>query len=69
MLAGVKDGLKLGLRIPIWAVCFFYVEEAVDDLRDTRDFGSTVVAGLTVSCIFSIKSKAGKLKEDTEISP
>ncbi len=58
MLAGVKDGFKLGLRLPIWAACFFYVEEAVDDWRDTRDFFSTVVASLTVSGLFSIKSES-----------
>ncbi|KAL8811678.1 MAG: hypothetical protein Q9223_001481 [Gallowayella weberi] len=57
MLAGVKSGLKLGFRIPIWAALFFYVEEAIDDFRDTRDFASTVVAGLTVSGIFSVKNR------------
>ncbi|KAL8808208.1 MAG: hypothetical protein Q9182_000272 [Xanthomendoza sp. 2 TL-2023] len=55
--AGVRNGVRLGLRIPIWAALFFYVEEAIDDFRDTRDFGSTVVASLTVCGVFSVKNR------------
>lgn len=53
MLGGVKEGLKMGSKIAFWAGGFFLVEEAVDRLRDTKDFLSTIVAGLSVSGGFS----------------
>ena len=58
MFEGLKPGFKLGVRLSAWAACFLYVEEAVDDARNKRDFFSTVVASLTVSGIFSIKSQS-----------
>lgn len=58
MLEGVKAGFKLGARLSVWAACFFYVEEVVDDARNRRDFFSTVVASLTVSGVFSVKSQS-----------
>ncbi|KAL8680310.1 MAG: hypothetical protein Q9186_003492 [Xanthomendoza sp. 1 TL-2023] len=57
MFSGINEGFKLGLRIPVWTALFFYIEEAIDDFRDTRDFASTVAASLTVSGVFSIKNQ------------
>ena len=58
MFEGIKTGFTLGARLSAWAACFFYLEELVDDTRNRRDFFSTVVASLTVSGIFSIKSES-----------
>ena len=53
MLGGIKEGTKMGYRISFWTGSFFLVEEAVDQLRGTKDFLSTVVAGLSISGGFS----------------
>ena len=60
MVGGIKEGLKLGSRVAIWAGLFFYFEEIVDQMRAQRDALSTVVAGLTVAGIFSVKSKSSR---------
>lgn len=56
MLAAVKGGLKMGPRLAGWAGSFFFLEEAIDHLRGSRNCVSTVIAGLTLSGIFSIKN-------------
>ena len=53
MLGGTKEGLKMGSKIGFWAGAFFVVEEAVDDWRGSKDFLSTVVAGVTIAAGFS----------------
>ena len=53
MLGGIKEGMKMGFKLSFWAGSFFLVEEAVDQLRGTKDFLSTVVAGLSISGAFS----------------
>ena len=53
MLGGIKEGMKMGLKISFWTGAFFLIEEAVDRLRGTKDFISTVVAGLSISGGFS----------------
>ena len=53
MLGGIKEGMKMGFKISFWAGSFFLIEEAVDRLRGTKDFLSTVVAGLSISGGFS----------------
>jgi hypothetical protein len=53
MLGGIKEGMKMGSKIAFWAGSFFLVEEAVDQMRGTKDFLSTVVAGLSISGGFS----------------
>ena len=53
MLGGIKEGLKMGTKVGFWAGGFFLVEEAVDRKRRTKDFLSTVVAGLTTAGAFS----------------
>ena len=53
MLGGTKEGLKMGSKIGFWAGAFFVVEEAVDDWRGSKDFLSTVVAGMTIAAGFS----------------
>ena len=57
MLGGIKEGLKMGSKIAFWGGGFFLVEEAVDRLRGTKDFMSTLVAGLSVSGGFSAWSR------------
>ncbi|KAL8730972.1 MAG: hypothetical protein Q9181_004485 [Wetmoreana brouardii] len=54
MFAGLKEGAKLGLRLPGWAFGFIFIEDAIDTRRGTKDFMSTVVAGLTLSGLFSL---------------
>ncbi|CAD6577444.1 MAG: hypothetical protein ASARMPREDX12_008350 [Alectoria sarmentosa] len=53
MLGGIKEGLKMGAKVGFWAGSFFVVEEAVDEWRGTKDFLSTVVAGMTLAAGFS----------------
>lgn len=53
MLGGVKEGFKMGSKIAFWAGGFFLVEEAMDRLRGTKDFVSTIFAGLSISGGFS----------------
>ncbi len=57
MLGGVKEGLKMGSKVAFWAGGFFMVEEAVDRLRGTKDFISTLVAGVGVAGGFSAWSE------------
>jgi len=56
-LGGVKEGLRMGVRIGGWVAAFVVIEEAVDGLRYGRgkggDFFSTVVAGVGVAGGFS----------------
>ena len=69
MLGGIKEGMKMGSKIAFWAGSFFLVEEAVDQMRGTKDFLSTVVAGLSISGGFSAWStyprKGAVLRSDT----
>ena len=58
MLGGVKEGLKMGSKVAFWGGGFFVVEEAIDRLRGTKDFLSTVVASLSISGGFSAWSMA-----------
>ena len=53
MLASIKEGLKMGSKIGFWAGSFFVIEEAVDRTRGTKDFLSTVIAGVAVAAGFS----------------
>ena len=53
MLGGIKEGLKMGSKIGFWAGSFFVIEEAVDEWRGTKDFLSTVVAGMSIAAGFS----------------
>lgn len=55
-LGGVKEGLKMGLKIGFWTAGFFGIEEVFDQYRGTKDFLNTVVASLTVAGGFSLWS-------------
>ncbi|KAL8701720.1 MAG: hypothetical protein Q9201_004752 [Fulgogasparrea decipioides] len=55
MYASMKEGAKLGLRLPGWALGFIFIEDAIDNRRGTKDFLSTVIAGLTLSGLFSLR--------------
>ena len=52
-LGGIKEGLKMGFKIGFWGGSFFAIEEAVDRWRGTKDFLSTVVAGMSIAAGFS----------------
>ncbi|KAI9672333.1 MAG: hypothetical protein M1817_003355 [Caeruleum heppii] len=54
MLGGVKEGFRMGFRMGFWGGALFTVQEAVDRIRGTKDFASTVVAGLGVAGGFSL---------------
>lgn len=55
VVGGVKDGMKLGFKLGAGAFAFCLFEETVDYARDdTRDFLSTVTAGLSFSGIYSL---------------
>ena len=57
MLGGIKEGVKMGSKVAFWAGSFFLVEEAVDHLRGSKDFMSTLIAGLSISGGFSAWSE------------
>lgn len=57
MLAGLKEGFKMGPKVALWGGGFFVVEEAVDISRGKEDFVSTAVAGLAIAGGFSIWSE------------
>lgn len=55
IVGGVKDGMKLGLKLGAGAMAFCLFEETVDYARHyRRDFLSTVIAGLSFSGIYSL---------------
>jgi len=54
---GVKEGLKMGVKISAWVTAFFWIEDCWDEVRDQKDFLNTVVASLTVAGGFSLWSK------------
>lgn len=62
MLGGVREGLRMGVKLSVWVSGFFMCEEAIDRARglgDSRgDFGSTVVAGLGTAGAWSLWSKS-----------
>lgn len=53
MLQAPKSGLKLGAKMSLLIAGFYVVEEAVDELREQRDFLSTTIAGLSVGGVYS----------------
>jgi hypothetical protein len=54
---GIKEGLKMGVKISAWAAAFFYVEDCWDEIRGEKDFLNTVVASLSVAGGFSLWSR------------
>ncbi|KAI9883451.1 MAG: hypothetical protein M1823_004785 [Watsoniomyces obsoletus] len=54
MFGGITQGLKTAGRFGAFVGGFYTVEEAVDRLRGTKDFMSTVVAGLGIAGAFSV---------------
>src|SRR5271168_3181938 len=54
---GVKEGLKMGVRISAWVAAFFYIEDCWDEVRGEKDFLNTVVASLSVAGGFSLWSR------------
>ena len=55
IIGGVKDGIKMGLVIAGSAVLFLGIEDIVDQVRGgTKDVASTLVAGGTVSGLWSL---------------
>lgn len=59
---GIKEGIKMGAKVSLWAGSFFVVEEIVDQLRETKDFVSTAVAGLTIAGAFSTWSTSSLMR-------
>ncbi|PGG95667.1 hypothetical protein GX51_08182 [Blastomyces parvus] len=55
LVGGVKDGMKMGMKLGAGAFTFCLFEETVDHARHgRRDFLSTVTAGLTFSGLYSL---------------
>lgn len=53
---GVKEGLKMGLKVSVWTTAMFAVESMYDHHRQNKDFVNTVMASLTVAGGFSLWS-------------
>ena len=62
MLGGIQEGFKMGSKVAFWGGGFFVVEEAIDRLRGTKDFLSTLIAGLSISGGFSAWSEYRECK-------
>jgi hypothetical protein len=54
---GVKEGIKMGAKVSVWTIGFFYIEDMFDRYRGTKDFINTVIASLSVAGAFSAWSK------------
>ncbi|KAL1652087.1 hypothetical protein SLS58_000211 [Diplodia intermedia] len=58
MLGGVRESLRMGVRLSVWVGGFFMCEEAIDRIRglgrSRGDFCSTVVAGLGTAGAWSL---------------
>lgn len=63
MLGGLREGLRMGFKVSFWAGSFMWIEEAVDRIRGTKDFVSSVVAGLSTAGAFSAWSERWSLHE------
>ncbi|KKZ63945.1 hypothetical protein EMCG_01756 [[Emmonsia] crescens] len=58
LVGGVKDGMKMGVKLGTGAFTFCLFEEIVDHARHGRqDFLSTVTAGLTFSGVYSLLAR------------
>lgn len=57
-LGGVKEGLKMGIKLSFWTAAAFSVEEMFDRYRGQKDFVNTVLASLTVAGGFSLWSES-----------
>lgn len=67
MLGGIVEGAKMGAKLGLLVGGFFTVEEAVDRVRGTKDFLSTVVAGGGISGMFSLWSQCCFPPEDGRV--
>lgn len=63
MLGGLKEGFKMGSKVSFWAGSFMWIEEAVDRIRGSKDFVSSVVAGLSTAGAFSAWSEKWTMNE------
>lgn len=56
MFGGVKEGLKMGLKMSVWTGLFFWIEDCWDEVRGEKDFLNTLVASASVAGGFSLWS-------------
>ncbi|KAF2840894.1 hypothetical protein M501DRAFT_1023243 [Patellaria atrata CBS 101060] len=59
-LGAVREGALMGIKVGIWTLLFFTIEEAVDRLREglgEKDAVNTVCAGLGSAGAFSLWNK------------
>lgn len=54
---GVKEGIRMGLKVSVWTAAMLAVENMYDQHRQSKDIISTVMASLTVAGGFSLWSK------------
>lgn len=53
---GLKEGVKMGLKVSFWTTAIFFIENLYDEYRQSKDFLNTVMASLTVAGGFSLRS-------------
>jgi hypothetical protein len=56
---GVKEGMKMGIKVSAWVAAFFALEEYWDRIRGEKDFLNTVMSSLSVAGGFSLWSMSG----------
>ncbi|OLN86596.1 hypothetical protein CCHL11_10133 [Colletotrichum chlorophyti] len=54
MYGGLREGLRMGVRLSFWTLMAFGLESTVDRYRGSTDLISTVLASLTVAGGFSL---------------
>ncbi|WYZ44655.1 hypothetical protein EsH8_VII_001091 [Colletotrichum jinshuiense] len=54
MYGGLREGLRMGVKLSFWTLMAFGLESTVDRYRGSTDLLSTVLASLTVAGSFSL---------------
>lgn len=59
---GVKESVKMGLKVCIVTSAMFFIEDLYDEYRQSKDFLNTTLASLTVAGGFSLWSMSYVLR-------
>ena len=57
LFGGIKEGMKMGMKVSAWVLLFLGAEEVWDAVRGKKDAVNTVIASATVAGGFSLWSK------------
>lgn len=60
MFGGIKEGVKMGLKVSFWTTAMFSLEAMFDEYRGTADIFNTITSCVTVAGGFSLWSMASR---------